>query len=334
MKINRKKAFPAIIMILLTTLIVYDFSVGNYISRGFLFIKSKIENPNKWGDTFQQLSIPSGEDTEKQPIYVFQSTAKTPKPLIISLHSWNGDYSEKDPLAKICEEKNINYIHPNFGGPNNNPEACCSESVIKKIDEAIDYAVSNLNVDINNIHLIGVSGGGYAALCHYLKSKKVLTSYSSWVGISNLEAWYQQSLSQENQFWKDILMCTESTNVLNITEARKRSPIYLPSDTTKKSIDLKLFTGIHDGVRGSVPITQSINFYNKMVSDLYGEQDPAIVTDSEILKLLELRKPIGNFGNIGKRKLILHRQTKTIQLFIFEGEHEILSNYAISSLFE
>ena len=295
-----------------------------------MYAKVKITGPRKWGSHFEKLVINEQNGNDAQPVYLYRAKSHGPKPLIISLHTWAGNFNEYDPLAAICVEKDINYIHPNFMGPNNAPESCCSDRVIEQIDDAIEYALSNLNIDEENIHIIGLSGGGYAALCHFMKSQLSVTSYSSWVGISDLEVWYFQSKSQKNGFWKDILDCTGSEKSLEVSEARRRSPIYLPMDVVKqKKVDLNLFTGIHDGVRGSVPITQSINFYNRIVSELYPNDSVNLVLPKETLYLMEYRKSIGNFGEIDGRPLCLVRKNGHIGLYIFEGGHEILPYHAI-----
>ncbi|MEC7264482.1 MAG: hypothetical protein VXW38_12135 [Bacteroidota bacterium] len=316
--------------LLLAVLILYDFSQAQYIKRTFMYAKVKLRGPRKWDSQFEKLVIGGQNKNDAQPVYLYRAKSHKPKPLIISLHTWSGNFNEYDPLAAICVEKDINYIHPNFMGANDAPESCCSDRVIEQIDDVIEYALYNLKIDEENIHIIGLSGGGYAALCHFMKSKIPITSYSSWVGISDLEAWYFQSKSQKNSFWKDILDCTGSEKNLEVAEARKRSPIYLPIDVVKqKKVDLNLFTGIHDGIRGSVPITQSINFYNRIVSELYPNDSGNLVSTKETLYLMEYRKPIGNFGEIDGRPLCLVRNNGHIGLYIFDGGHEILPYHAI-----
>ena len=105
--------------------------------------------------------------------------------LIISLHTWSGDFAQKDPLISKILKEDWNYIHPNFRGFNNKPKACGSKFVVSDIDDAISFALENTNVDSSNIHIIGVSGGGFAIMLSYMKSKHKIRSFSTWVGISN-----------------------------------------------------------------------------------------------------------------------------------------------------
>ena len=75
-----------------------------------------------------------------------------------------------------------------------------------------------------------------------------------------------------------------------------------------------------------------INFYNKILSDLGVRDSTKYVSDAEKLKLLEFRKPLGDFGQISGREVILIKETNNIKLTLFEGGHEILTKYAFEEL--
>ncbi len=86
-----------------------------------------------------------------------KSTGTQTRPLIISLHTWSNNYEQQDTLAWTCYRKNYNYIHPDFRGPNNNPEACGSKFVIQDIEDAISFAIEKGNVDMDQVHVVGTS---------------------------------------------------------------------------------------------------------------------------------------------------------------------------------
>ena len=98
--------------------------------------------------------------------------------------------------------------------------------------------------------------------------------------------------------------------------------------------DLYIYAGIYDGIQGSVPITHSINFYNKILSDLHVTDQTLYVSDKEKLQLLEYRTPLGDFGKISGRKICLIKQYNNIKLTIFEGNHEMLTEFAFNELME
>lgn len=286
-----------------------------------------------WDTEFEIVEIKSELDENLQKAYFFKSKSGGAQPLIVSLHTWSGDYSQKDDLAKICQQKNLNYIHPNFRGANWTKNACCSELAMRDIDEAIDYAIENSNVDIDKIYVIGVSGGGYATLSTFMRSKHQIRKFSAWASISDLVAWHHESSKRKNKYAQHIMDCTSSEKLLNITTAQFRSPIYWETPTEKlTNSELAIYAGVHDGIEGSVPIGHSINFYNKLLTDLAESDASKYVSDKQHLSLLEFRKPLGEYGNIADRKICLKKKAGNLSLTIFEGNHEMLTEYALDEL--
>ncbi|MEN8229316.1 MAG: prolyl oligopeptidase family serine peptidase [Bacteroidota bacterium] len=292
------------------------------------------ESEGSWSNDFKVVEIRSAMDNHIQKAYFYASTAADPAPLIVSLHTWSGDYTQNDTLSWLCVDKGLNYIHPDFRGRNNTKNACCSDLAINDIDEAIAYAIENANVDTSRIYVVGTSGGGYATLSAFMKSKQRVRKFSAWVPISDLIAWYHESSIRQNKYDEDILGCTESKgSILNLSIARAKSPIYWDTPVSKLDYsELNIYTGIYDGIQGSVPITQSINFYNKLLSDLSVADSSKFVSDHEKLQLLEFRRPLGDFGQIGDRAIFLKKEHRNIKLVVFEGNHEGLPEYTLNEL--
>jgi len=136
-----------------------------------------------------------------------------------------------------------------------------------------------------------------------------------------------QSKGRGNKYAGEILRVTSSENdSLNVEEARKRSPFYMSVPIEKlEYASLKLYAGIHDGYTGSVPITQSINMYNRIAGEM-GLDDPAVFASAEeTLWMLETRTspyPDQDFGFLDKRKIHFKKEANNLQLVIFEGGHE------------
>ena len=295
------------------------------------------ERKKDWPGAFKEISIPSTVDTSHQNAMFFPASGVRPQPLIVSLHTWSGDYRQKDPLAAMILEKGWNYIHPDFRGSNNHPDACGSEKVIPDIEDAIRYAKQHGNVDSDNIHVIGTSGGGYATLLMYMKTSLDIRSFSAWVPISDLVDWYWACDSRGLKYAGDILRSTGSQDsLLDIEEAKRRSPYFMdrPVSSRENSI-LNIYCGIHDGYTGSVPITQSINFYNKLVRDMKGDKN-ALVPREDALYMLSNRafKPAESAPLIlpEGRRIHYRKQFHSINLTIFEGGHELLPGAAMGEL--
>lgn len=295
---------------------------------------------SKWDSNFEVVDIPSSADGEIQKAFIYKSKSKTSKPLVVSLHTWSGDYTQKDPITKEILARDWNYIHPNFRGANNKPEAMGSPLVISDVEDAIRYAVDYISADPNEVHIIGTSGGGYATLLAYMNIKYPVKSFSAWAPISDIEAWYWESVGRNQKYAKDILNALGQDNTFDREEALMRSPLlHAYPRGQRKGAKLYIYEGIHDGYKGSVPITHSINMYNRLVGELRYEtsdldkiayqalSDSNLVSDKEIINLVTKRiNPKYNpeqslFG----RNVHLFREYEDVQLTIFEGGHEQIS---------
>jgi len=280
-----------------------------------------------WPEAFKKVTIQSSFDHSEQPCIVYASNNSKPQPLVVSLHSWSGNYLQTDSIAFDIQRRDWNYIHPDFRGPNNKPMACGSKAAIQDVDDAIQWAVQNLKVDPNEVHIIGGSGGGYLTMMCYMQLIYPAKSFSSWVGISDVEAWYYESRGRGQKYADDILKCVGDSAVLNAAEARRRSPLHLP--VPKRNGSLHLYTGIHDGYKGSVPITHTLHFYNKIVAAQNKPEKNALVTQQEILNLVVRQTAERSFAyDLGKRKVHLFKKSGPVSITVFEGGHEMVVSVA------
>jgi poly(3-hydroxybutyrate) depolymerase len=280
-------------------------------------------------------SINSTLDGYKQIFYYSKSTDQKPKPLIVQLHSWSypADSLKTIDLDIVTKSKNYNYVFPNFRGVNNHPKACCSEFVIADIDECIDWALKNMNVDKNQIYVIGYSGGGYATLSMYMKSRHTIKAFSAWASIADLVAWYHQSVERKNKYAREIINCIGAGKTFDTLKAKERSPLFWTTPVKKrKKSSLQIFAGIHDGHNNAVvPISQSISFYNKLIADYkeknsskyVSEEDEKIMLDTQTFPMTDTPKKIGG------KAIYYQKSSKNIMLTIFEGGHDMLSEQAL-----
>lgn len=282
-----------------------------------------------WPSSTQLIEIKSTADQKIQKSYLYKSNSSAPQPLIISLHTWGGNYAQRDPLLKYCIEADLNYLHPDFRGPNNNPNAAGSSLVVQDIDDAIQWAIDSLKVDLNNIHIVGVSGGGFATVMGYMKSKHNIKSFHAFVGIYNLENWYYESLGRKNNYGKDIIAITQGTNEIpKFDEAHKRSPLLMQTPTKQRTNSkLYLYAGLHDGYIGSVPISHSLEMYNKVVNDFNKKEKNSLIPEKDMYTLLK-RRTSPNFEVIKnafmQRDIIYQKQYKDlVEIVIFDGGHEM-----------
>jgi len=280
-------------------------------------------------------SIKSTLDGNTQVFYYYKSTDKKPKPLIVQLHSWSypADSLKTIDLDVVTKAKSYNYVFPNFRGVNNHPKACCSEFVITDIDECIDWALKNMNIDKKQIYIIGYSGGGYATLSMYMKSRHTIKAFSAWASISDLAAWYKQSVERKNKYVREIISCTGAAGKFDSLKASERSPLAWKTPVKKRrKSTLQIFAGIHDGHNNAVvPISQSISFYNKIIFD-YKEKDVSkYVSREDEKRMLDTQTfPVSDTTKkIGGKLIYYQKSSKNVMLTIFEGGHDMLSKQAL-----
>jgi lysophospholipase L1-like esterase/dienelactone hydrolase len=297
-----------------------------------------------WPEAFQRVEIISSLDKAIQPAYFYSSKGDKVRPLIVSLHTWSGGYDQKesDSLLHWTKERDYNYIHPDFRGPNKTPQACGSKYAIQDIDDAIKFAIENGNVDLHEIHVMGASGGGYSTLLAYMKTAYDVKTFSAWVPISNLVDWYYESVGRKAKYARDIALATtgiefgQEDYYLDETEAKLRSPVFMDTPTDKRSKSkLYIYTGIHDGYEGSVPITQSLKFFNKVVKDFDSANTKSLISTEDMLSLVERRNTtVGHPSKIQKGDFLFQRKYKDkVQVSVFEGGHERLPDLALAQMY-
>ncbi len=332
---NRKKFFLIVLFCSALSFYLGAVSVKQHpnIKRKIHAIASStglLATPHWNKNDFKKVSITSTIDGQSQHAYFHRSEGEAPRPLLISLHTWANDYTEKDPLAPLAVQNNWNYIHPDFRGPNWRKKACLSSLVTADIDDAIQFAINKAIVDSNNIFVVGVSGGGYATLGTYMRTRHKVKGFLAWAAISDLATWHQQSKSRDLPFAQDVNDCTSDANAIDKNEAKKRSPLFLPMPVSANG-RLELFAGINDGYSGSVPISHSISFFNRLVAE-FGRASER-VGQADLSNLLTRGvKPPAIPRTLGNRVVLYEKDTPEVSLTIFEGGHELLPDYCFTRL--
>jgi len=100
---------------------------------GYIVAKSYYPLLNFSWDGFELVTIKSSIDNVDQFAYFHSTSSQNPMPLVISLHSWGASYNHKDHIALLSKKKDLNYIHPDFRGPNYSQAGCLSEIVLNDI---------------------------------------------------------------------------------------------------------------------------------------------------------------------------------------------------------
>lgn len=205
----------------------------------------------------EEIFVRSTIDGTMQPSLFFRAD-KPRRPLLVGLHTWSFDrHNPVKLMLPYAEKYDFNLLCPDFRGANltKNPhhtEACGSPQAKQDIKDAIDYVISNCDVDADSVFLLGMSGGGHMALLMAGLCPEYFRAVGAVVPISDLVWWHEQNAN----YRAHVDACCSSS----AEEMRLRSPItYI--DTIAKC-NLKIFHGKRDPV---VPVAQSLRFYDEMM---------------------------------------------------------------------
>lgn len=290
-----------------------------------------------WPEGVTEIQIPGASDGVVQPALYYNAESGTPRPLVVFLHPWGGNYwyGTGIPLVKGCIKNGWSFIQPEFRGPNTNAKALGSDLVIADVANAVAYAKEHGNVDPQRIYLVGASGGGHATLLVAGRLPGVFAAVSAWVPITDLVAWHAQTKGTKyNAYAKNIENACggePGPGSAAEAEARKRSPLTHLASAGKTKVDIN--AGIQDGHEGgAVPISHSLLAYNLLAKpeDRISDADmESIVTSQTVPENLRFT---GEDRTYGKRKVIFRKSSDNVRVTVTDGRHEILVPAAIAWL--
>lgn len=285
------------------------------------------ESRGTWSRMVKSITYLSSADNTQQPMMFYKPQTDESRPLLVALHSWSADY--RQPESVIYSEWSIAndwiFIHPNFRGPNTRPQATGSELVIGDVLSAIDYAKANARVDETRIYAVGWSGGGYLGLLLAGRAPEIWAGVSSWVPISDLNAWYEESRRLGTKYTRQIAAScggSPADEQAAAAECRKRSPITYLERAGNIPIDMN--HGIRDGRNSAdpVPISQSLRAFNLLAApaDRFNEQEIEYFT-REAQVPSHLRNETSDQSDGGLR-ILLRRHSRNARLTVFDGGHD------------
>jgi len=205
----------------------------------------------------KEILVKSSIDGEIQPCLFYGVEGDEKRPLLVGLHTWSFNrFNQIDNMLPYAKKYGFNLLLPEFRGANlaGNPnckKACGSKFVIEDVKDAIDYCVSNFNVDKNNIFLLGASGGGQVALLVANEYPELFLAVGAFVPVCDVWGWHQVCPSKR----ADIEACCTDRAGMDA-----RSPINHIDGFEKANV--KIFHGKFDHF---VPKEQSINLYFKIL---------------------------------------------------------------------
>ncbi|WP_164103048.1 alpha/beta hydrolase family protein [Candidatus Laterigemmans baculatus] len=283
----------------------------------------------------RDVEVQSSLDGQPQPCRVWapEGAATTKTPLLIFLHSWSGDYRQDNrKWLEQAVDRDWIYLHPNFRGRNDDPQACGSPLARQDVLDALDWAFEHYQVDPARVYLAGTSGGGHMAMLMAARHGERFSAVSAWVGISDLAQWYRfhsrpnkLGNAEPGNYAKMVAACcggAPGESAAIDQQYRDRSSIYWLQDAGDLPLDLN--AGVTDGKTGSVPFTHTLRAFNEVAA----AGGYATVSKAEMDQLWQhgrLEKPQpqdtaedASFG----RAIHLRRHAGPARVTIFEGGHE------------
>lgn len=309
----------------------------------FATLAASAYDGNDWPAQTKVVQIKSSVDGEIQLARFYGAKSKTPRPLIVRLHAWSAHYDRPDrELFEQLIKEDVNFISPDFRGPNERPEAMCSPLVLSDINDAIDYAIAHGNVDENEIHIIGGSGGGTATVYCYMRLPRKIKTFTAWSSITNILDYYYacKGRPQYDNYTRMIDQATSGvaregfTPYLDKEEAMRRSPVLMDTPVElRKDSKLYLFHGIHDGGNsGDVPFPQTLRFFNKVVTDFDITAQDILFTDTEMLRWMEWQVVGAPFERKDKEVLVKRNYKDKVIVCLIEAGHDMDDAHILDGL--
>lgn len=286
-----------------------------------------------------EVRIDSSLDGKQQPSLYWapESANEQPTPLLVFLHSWSGNYKQKnDAWQQEAVKRGWIYLHPDFRGRNDTPQACGSKLARQDILDAIDFARKKFQVDSQRVYLAGTSGGGHMSMLMAGHHPDRFSAVSAWVGISDIAEWYRFHVKDgvPQNYARMILKSLggpPDENSDRDTDYRDRSPVFHLARVGNLPIEVS--AGIRDGYTGSVPISHTLLAWNEIVRANRGEP----IAADEIQRLTRLggqperlKAALDQLQvdpSVG-RKVVLRQMINKSRVTIFDGGHEGIASAA------
>ncbi len=289
-----------------------------------------------WGQSAKEIVLSSSLDGSTQAALFYAPGGEKAVPLIVALHTWSGDYRQEahQAVEQWCMEQGWAYLHPDFRGPNQRPEATGSPLAIQDVLDAVNHVQQLANIDASSTYLVGTSGGGYMALLLAGRHPDVWAGVSAWVPIVDLAAWYEECTNAHLKYAKDVeASCGGAPGVSPAAdrEYRERSPLTWLERA--KGLPVHVNVGMRDGHEGSVPVSHSLRAFNALAqeTDRIADEDIRFFTEqSQTPEHLKAGQPPLREPAYGEKQPLFRRQSGNAVLTVFDGAHDFIPEAALA----
>ena len=280
--------------------------------RKLIFVLVMALSTTVYGSRAKEIKYQSSADQSEQLAMFYAPLSKEPAPLMVALHTWSGNYKQKyhKAIEQWCIKHGWAYIHPDFRGPNNRPEATGSKLVVADIVSAVEYAKKSTQIDHSAIYLVGTSGDTEHIILRYGPRFLPGCQFRTW-----RPGTHRESMSKH---WN-----SHAAEPPVDTEYAKRSPITFLSNA--KGNTLHLHAGIKEKI---VPISHSLLAFNELAAakDRIPKEDITyFVKKRKVPPNLQAAPPDPSYG---KNQPLFTRKSGNATVTIFDGGHHLVATAA------
>ncbi|MHC2993557.1 dipeptidyl aminopeptidase [Pontibacter sp. HJ8] len=291
------------------------------------------ESLEKWKQQvpeIQKISIKSTLDGKEQPALFYTSETTGKRPLLVMLHSWSSEYLQikSIPFALWSKEYDWAFIHPNYRGKFDNPEAVASDLAIQDIVDAVNYAKQHADIDTSRIYILGSSGGAMTALVAAGRHPEIWAGVVAWVPVFDLVDWYAFSQYYPHRDYNRHVVAACGGEPLPGTaaaaECMRRSPVTYIHNA--KDVPIFLAHGTNDVL---VPPDHSIRGYNLLANpaDTIAQKDiDYILKEQAIPEGMEGATNRDKYFGAKDPKVVFERESANVRLVLFVGVHDMAYN--------
>jgi poly(3-hydroxybutyrate) depolymerase len=185
------------------------------------------------------------------------------------------------------------------------------------------------------VYVTGFSGGAMAALLMAGRYPELWTAVVAWVPVYDLVDWYDTVHEHTKLHYASDIVASCGGKPLPGTEAaaecKKRSPSTYLSKARGEDVDVLIAVGIEDWF---VPPAHGMRAYNALAAkeDRLSDEEIAQVSDDETIPESLKSEAEHPLVAAAGRKILGERSSDQVELWIFDGSHDVIYNAGLSWL--
>ncbi|WP_018476957.1 alpha/beta hydrolase family protein [Pontibacter roseus] len=296
----------------------------------FKFADESLEKWKQQVPEIQQVSITSTIDGSEQPALFYTSETTGKRPLLVMLHSWSSEYLQVKsiPYALWSKEYDWAFIHPNYRGKFDKPEAVASDLAIQDLVDAVNYAKAHAEIDESRIYILGSSGGAMTALVAAGRHPEIWAGVVAWVPVFDLVDWYAFSQNYPHRDYNSHIVIACGGEPIPGTPAAEECKRRSPSTYIQNAKEVPIFLA-HGTEDVLVPPDHSIRAFNILANPadtISQEQVDYLLKEQKLPEGMEGATTRDRYFGTKDPQVVFSRESANVRLVLFVGVHDMAYN--------